>query len=147
MEKEFIPYEQSLALKELGFNEPCMARFSLGLEQHNTTQLQFVLDHSLDKGTNIPIENDFFPTSCYNKGMYIPTAPLYQQAFRWFREVYGLDCFIDKGGIKGIYHAFVGGSEHGFLYGNNGNRPSEFTYEEAELACLIKLIEIVKEKK
>ena len=25
MEKEFIPYEQALALKELGFNEPCFA--------------------------------------------------------------------------------------------------------------------------
>jgi hypothetical protein len=25
MKKEFIPYEQALALKELGFNEPCFA--------------------------------------------------------------------------------------------------------------------------
>ena len=24
MEKEFIPYEQALALKELGFDEPCL---------------------------------------------------------------------------------------------------------------------------
>jgi hypothetical protein len=27
MEKEFIPYEQALALKELGFDEPCFAWF------------------------------------------------------------------------------------------------------------------------
>lgn len=25
MEKEFVPYEQALALKELGFDEPCLA--------------------------------------------------------------------------------------------------------------------------
>ena len=25
MTKEFIPYEQALALEELGFNEPCLA--------------------------------------------------------------------------------------------------------------------------
>ena len=25
MEKEFVPYEQALELKELGFDEPCLA--------------------------------------------------------------------------------------------------------------------------
>ena len=25
MDKEFVPYEQALALKELGFDEPCLA--------------------------------------------------------------------------------------------------------------------------
>jgi hypothetical protein len=123
MEKEFIPYEQALELKELGFNQPCFGWWFADEEML-----------IIDKSTKSTSEN-------------IIQAPTFSQAFRWFREVYGLDCFIDKGGIKGIYHAFVGGSEHGFLYGNNGNRPSEFTYEEAELACLINLIEIVKEKK
>ena len=28
MKKEFIPYQQALALKELGFNEPCYATYS-----------------------------------------------------------------------------------------------------------------------
>ena len=123
MEKEFIPYQQALDLKELGFNQPCFGWWFADEEML-----------IIDKSTKSTSEN-------------IIQAPTFSQAFRWFREVYGLDCFIDKGGIKGIYHAFVGGSEHGFLYGNNGNRPSEFTYEEAELACLINLIEIVKEKK
>ena len=27
MEKEFIPYEQALDLKELEFNEPCFAKY------------------------------------------------------------------------------------------------------------------------
>jgi hypothetical protein len=119
--KEFIPYEEALALKKLGFDEPCFGYFSESQQLHLCR-----FENMSDKG--------------------FVSAPTYSQAFRWFREVYGLDCFIDKGGIKGIYHAFVGGSEHGFLYGNNGNRPSEFTYEEAELACLIKLIEITKTK-
>ena len=119
--KEFIPYEEALTLKKLGFDEPCFGYFS-ELQQLHLCRFE----NMSDKG--------------------FVSAPTYSQAFRWFREVYGLDCFIDKGGIKGIYHAFVGGSEHGFLYGNNGNRPSEFTYEEAELACLKKLIEITKTK-
>ena len=28
MEKEFIPYTEALALKELGFDEPCFANYS-----------------------------------------------------------------------------------------------------------------------
>ena len=27
MNKEFVPYEESLALKELGFDEPCLAHW------------------------------------------------------------------------------------------------------------------------
>jgi hypothetical protein len=123
--KDFIPYEQALALKEIGFDEPC---FKYWVQTYNDTHTWMDVH---DKALN---DDD-----C--------KAPLYQQAFRWFREKYGLDCFIDRGGAKGIYYAFVGGSEHGFLYGNNRNSPSEFTYEEAELACLKKLIEIVKSKK
>jgi hypothetical protein len=29
MNKEFIPYEQALALKELGFDEPCLANYTV----------------------------------------------------------------------------------------------------------------------
>jgi len=122
MNKEFVSYKLALELKELGFDEPCLA--------YRDCDWNFIFSHN--KNTFLECE--------------LP-LPLYQQAFRFFREKYGLDCFIDRGGIKGIYHAFVGGSEHGFLYGNNRNSPSEFTYEEAELACLEKLIEIVKENK
>jgi hypothetical protein len=126
MNKEFIPYEQALELKELGFDEPCFGYYINGSK---------VLMVTSEKDIN-------YLTGTSNKTFI--SAPLYQQAFRWFREKYNLDCFIDRGGAKGVYHAFVGGSEYGFLYGNNGNNLSEFTYEEAELECLIKLIEICK---
>jgi hypothetical protein len=122
MNTEFIPYEQALELKELGFNEPC---FGLYAPPSKTIFL-----------------HHFGLLSAKEQIL----GPLYQQAFRWFRENHNLNCYIDRGGVKGIYNAFVGGSEHGFLYGNNSNSPSEFTYEEAELACLNKLIEIVKNK-
>ena len=32
MEKEFVSYEQAVALKELGFNEICMGYFDVRLE-------------------------------------------------------------------------------------------------------------------
>jgi hypothetical protein len=144
MEKEFTPYQEALELKELGFDETCFGYYvdgelrgiNLGMEELGGVEpyYQRLGFHTL---SNHDIDNP-------NK--IVATAPTYSQAFRWFREKHILDCYIDRGGAKGVYYAFVGGSEHGFLYGNNGNSPSEFTYEEAELECLIKLIQIVKNK-
>ena len=71
------------------------------------------------------------------------SAPTFAQAFRFFREKYNLDYEIPNAGSRGAYHAFV----QSFVYGNNGSNPSIFRYEEAELVCIEKLIEIVKEKK
>ena len=128
MNKNFIPYEQALALKKLMFN----IRPDFG----NQTSL-----YNKD-GNHVFYTNYGVMGSGLSDG-YI-YAPLKYQVFQWFREKHKLDCFIDRGGAKGIYHAFVGGSKHGFLYGNNGNSPSEFTYEEAEIACIDKLIELLK---
>jgi hypothetical protein len=132
MKKEFISYEQALALKEIGFDEPCILLYR-GLDTQPVCQMDY--EFKTDKKSDYNDETDYWLT-----------VPTYSQAFRWFREKYNLNCYIDRGGAKGVYHAFVGGSEHGFLYGNNGNNLSEFTYEEAELECLKKLIEIVKNK-
>ena len=75
-------------------------------------------------------------------------APLYQQAFRWFRKKYELNQTIG-----------VTVSERLFIYIVEDISTKETrqtfnptlmgrykTYEEAELACLKKLIEIVKNK-
>lgn len=123
MTKEFVPYELALEIKELGFEEPCFGAYVKNELFIPETERPSIQSHSLHQ--------------CL--------APLYSQAFRFFREKHGLDCYIDKGGAKGIYHAFVSGSEHGWIYGNNHNNPSEFTYEEAELEYLKKLIELSKD--
>jgi hypothetical protein len=65
---------------------------------------------------------------------------LYQQAFRWFREKHGLGHMINGIG----YESFImniGGVLHIL------NALEFKTYEEAELACLNKLIKIVESKK
>lgn len=72
---------------------------------------------------------DIFPYEKLN-------VPIYQQAFKFFREKYELGHMINGIG----YESFImniGGMQHIF-------NAFEFeTYEEAELACLNKLIEIV----
>jgi hypothetical protein len=112
MEKEFIPYEQVLALKELGFDEPCYVLCIDTLDGRECTRF-----------TGYP--------------------PLYQQAFRWFREKYGLWQIVmqntDKDWTYDIM-TIVGMTDYKIFDVFD-------TYEEAELECLKKLIEIVKEKK
>jgi hypothetical protein len=109
MKNEFIPYEQALALKKLGFDEPCIALYN---KECKTIHLNLNL---------------------VNKKPYF-CAPLYQQAFRWFREKHGLRPFIelDVDCEPSYYNAYVQCSL--VHHGNN--------YEEAELACLKKLIEL-----
>jgi hypothetical protein len=124
MEKEFISYEQALALKELGFDEECFWWYDFQKELRKDI-------HGFNTNSKYFMEG----SSC--------SAPLYQQAFRWFREKYKLDgkpeyflndwyCFIindmkEEDTSRRLFTEF----------------PS---YEEAELECLKKLIEIVKEK-
>ena len=114
MGKEFIQYEQALALKELGFNEPCFAWYG--------------------------------PTGIFNDWDKTDTiAPLYQQAFRWFREKYNIPCKIEasqKDLTVNKYHYFYQIMTDTHIVGFGIEY--DLTYEEAELECLKKLIEIVK---
>jgi hypothetical protein len=120
MNREFIPYEQALALKELGFDEPCIKYF--------WTDGMFAKNY----------ENPFN----HNKRNNTISAPLYQQVFRWFREKYNLkSCIMFRTSMednKEYYDWLIKGQEVVYRHFN--------TYEEAELECLKKLIEIVKNK-
>jgi hypothetical protein len=114
IEKEFIPFEQALALKELGLNEPCFGFYVPLLD--GTQELEIKL--------------------CETHGKIIILAPTFSQTFRWFREKYGLFAAID-GLEERLYYKITQTNEYSKEYN---------TYEEAELECLKKLIEIVKNK-
>tara|TARA_R110000868_G_scaffold74337_13_gene215025 strand:+ start:14885 stop:15325 length:441 start_codon:yes stop_codon:yes gene_type:complete len=143
MEKEFVPYEQSLALKELGFDEPC-----LGLFYFNAVngEPQFLIE---ERGSQYSVNKG------YAGGVL---APIYRQSFNWFREKHNLYSEIDLDSYKEPYllkitikqldetNCFVTKS----YYPNCIDGVDTFNnkqYEKAELECLKKLIEIVKEKK
>jgi hypothetical protein len=121
MKNEFVIYEQALALKELGFDEPC---FSFYIDVDNFL-------YTNQKWLN------------YNLNDKRISAPLYQQAFRWFREKHNLVFnFIS-------YNIVKPGEYHWSITWNDEAKASGIvkTYEEAEQACLDKLIEIVNDKR
>jgi hypothetical protein len=76
----------------------------------------------------------------WNEMTHLCSAPLYQQAFRWFREKYNL---FGEVNIRTYFIYDISNDEFKMIkqYDKLTN-----TYEEAELACLIRLVEIVKKK-
>ena len=130
MNKEFIPYEQALELKELGFDSVCFGFYN---PRHEIGDLRA---NPLYEHLGGCFDN-------YNRTDYLVSAPLYQQAFRWFRDKYGL-YYIIQGIGGGINYDFS--INKGRVVSTALNYTPYPTYEEAELACLKKLIEIVKNK-
>jgi hypothetical protein len=132
MEKEFVNYNQALKLKALGFDEPCF-----GWYEHN---------------------GNFY--YCYQEGLVPPSpskklikgcclAPTFSQVFRWFREKYFYLSYVCSPYKE--YNEFYFRIRHIGDVINEGeleNFESQVykSYEETELACLTKLIELVESK-
>ena len=152
MTQEFVPYEPSLALKELGFDEPCLAfwdvynggthlLFKQRIEYHWLLRLFGKKPEPVLEISNGEIE--------YLEGDGAILAPTFSQAFRWLlknHNLYGIIIptitmnwtFKTMTVVEDIMEV----PPYKHVDANDFN-----TYEEAELDCLIKLIQIVKEKK
>ena len=125
MNKEFVPYEQALALKEFGFDEPCFGYY--GVEN------EFVLDSMKNTSPN------------YSRRGFT-SAPTYSQSFRWFREKYDKYGVVNidlSNNLKDKTFVYMVEDKLGYII----DRSEEYkTYEEAELECLIKLISLIKKQ-
>ena len=117
-DKEFVKYPEALELKQLGFQARCFGYYWENLFYFKTTSYH-------------PSTMPNSPESCL--------APTYSQAFRWFRE-------------KG-YENWIPHNEEGYQFviewefKHTGGREvlrKINSHEEAELACLRKMIEIAK---
>lgn len=77
-------------------------------------------------------------------------APLYQEAFEWFREKYNLDsniiCFYNEGSTKKLYRYDIIGYNIEPVIEDEDDDVLDFhfnSYEEAEDHCLLTLINAV----
>jgi len=127
MKDQFVPYEIAVALKELGFDEQCLAIYSnanrkTGLYTLKEFRLKLIKQYSQE-----------------NKGV---KAPLFQQAEEWLRNKSLYSVIMPKMTPSSTVVWYI---YKGKLKKNWDNCFD--TYEEARLACLVKLIEICKEKK
>jgi hypothetical protein len=130
MEKEVVPYEESLALSQIGFVQSCWHAY------HDLTWPSKEDKHKLETVHNLTSYTESYAHQYVNPVL----APTYSQAFRWFR---------DNGKVAEIFSQLLPSNKYkwGFkIQGVEGVTDGFFTYEEAELACLRKLIEIAKTK-
>jgi len=121
--KDFTLYPEAFELKQLGFDEPCLG--------------YYFYDGSFKEWTlNIDNKSDEYTITIQ--------APTYSQAFRWFRENHNLHAWIiNAEDNHNVFKPFFRGDN---IYDQH---LVDFydSYEEAELACLRELIEIVKNGK
>lgn len=147
MEKHFATYEQSLALKELGFDEPCLANYN-----NLTDKTRFIFGKTNEgcitvnkvPGTDkIVISNERI------------LAPLKSQVFEWFRDNHQLFYNIETNCSQlssewGFDYTIFDKENDKWLSTEPQNCPpgetTYKTYEETESGCINKLIEMVKKK-
>lgn len=116
IKSQFCTYEQSMALKTLGFEDSHLAWYQAG----RLLQITYP--------TNPSHQNYMREQDC--------TAPLKQQAFQFFRERFGLHSYIE--GAYPWFRYCINSDDdrwEGFKY---------LTFEESESACIDMLISIVK---
>jgi len=162
MSNNFIPYEEALELKELGFDEECFGCY----------ELTEVRDYK--KGLEIRNEIVLNTLNGYRKYDVESQTPaaLYQQAFKFLREKLMTKIVVSERGdyIEGNftllpliflnkYEIRVIAESVSYYIDNTIGRNIPFykeplhrftesapTYDDAQLACLKRMIQIVKNK-
>jgi hypothetical protein len=118
IEKQFTPYHIAMELKELGFDEPCVAIY----RKENRLYLT-------QEGVRANSEKES-----------VISAPLWQQVLDWFANEHRLH--------SGIYPYY---DEYSYEIKdfNDNNTPIDprepVSYYDARMACIKKMIEIVKQ--
>ena len=138
MNDQFVPFEIALQLKKLGFDELCLAYYASPkkLRYVKTSHDESFIAAHWTNSKLIGYLKCFMIIGAKSKTLC--TAPLYQQVFKWFRNEHSLESFIEPAGYLG-YSYDIGGDTY--------SSPEGLEYEEAELACIYKLIEIVNSQK
>jgi hypothetical protein len=122
-EKDIVSFDQAIELATIGFDKQTLCGYDIADRQLYLCQ----------------VDED---------GIYMPqkdlAAPTKSQVFRWFREKYELYYRIT--GVKqSKYHYSI---DYQYKDGKWGMMGGEFlaTYEEAENACISKLLELAKQQ-
>ena len=158
MNKEFIPVLQALELKELGYREQTLAYYSNDFNLNGEFELRFAQDSGDTIDWNEPNDD----------GNYI-AAPLYQQAFAFLRGKVINYIQFENDYMQGNFVLQPLVYFDGYIiqvlnvptsaYINEKGQEAPYygipwhifkepfsSFAEAELACLKKLIEIIKNK-
>lgn len=145
MKKEFAIYDISLRLKDIGFDQPCLAFFQ---KEYSEVSPQLVDDSYEYRMTGfMTCKNSEIPN-------HYTAAPTYKSAFEWFRDNHNLfatiniDMTMEPKFCYSIvkYNQDFHSSSRFHWETIVFNSDLERTYELAEISCLDKLCQIVENK-
>ena len=149
MEKDFTPHEIALSLKELGFNEPCTRGWDKNGKIWYHPDSDIVLDN--------PTFSQCFRWFREKYNIHYAMKPILgsKNGYDSFPMLgWDYDIFITNKGTQNSYYmgypvgewftATLDMFDEGETLEDLNIHP--LSYEEAELECLMKLIEIVKEQ-
>ena len=139
MKKEFVPFEIAKKLRAIGFDESCCAFYE---EERVVNKPEMVDDRDQYRVTGWrTCKNSEVPEHYF-------AAATFSQAFRWFREKHNIYAIIIPTitmhwtfKTMTVVEDMVEVPPYNHVDANDYN-----THQEAELACLEKLIEIVENK-
>lgn len=126
----FVRHRESLLLRELGFNEPCMAHYDL------------------TDSARAPKEF-LHPYPLAEQGEHLLSAPTYEQAFQWFRKrtdhmrMISMISPIDNWD-SWTYKILAEDSWCPFFEIRPEVNVEYQTFEDAQLACVCHMISILK---
>ncbi len=164
MKKQFCTYEISKELKELNFDEECLAYYCKEAiyEDKDGNKTNFVLLSAKKRGELVGhgsvrnylfqwlLNNDKTHGELHTLSQSI-AAPLWQQAIDWFREKYKINIFFDcemngcsmeVDWFKYKYKIYVDRN-----WVNKGIYNSSDSYIESRKQAILKAIEIIKNNK
>ena len=125
MKEQFVTFEIAAALRELGFDGECFARFRKGSFQLNTLGTPF------KQNSKPAVQGDI-------------AAPLWQQVFEFFRNVYRLDGYLQSSKVAGgTYFSINNLDPHKDNWAKSSHRS---TYLQAQIDCINYMINWVKKE-
>ena len=87
MKEQFVTYEIALKLKELGFNEPCLASYYTDDERNYAKDGTYDCRQKISSSIDFdPFKEEFDNFYINSNETYYVSAPLWQQVIDWFRE-------------------------------------------------------------
>lgn len=144
MNKQFVTYEIALKLKELGFNEKCLASYYTDDERNygkgDIYDCRRKLSSSIDFD---PFKEEFDNFYINSNETYYVSAPLWQQVIDWFKEKHNMYIEITyEGGLQ------KDTSLYSFQIWSNqtSNKSDKMNYFKAREQAILKAIELILNK-
>ena len=136
MQEQFVTYEIALSLKELGFNEPCLACYTFPIK----SELPILTGH---------YTNEFKKYYNFKLKEKNITVPLWQQCLDWFREKHDIHIVITVNPyseIKEVNGYKIYTNINSTLVCVSNQELQTWSYYMAREQAILKVIDIIKKE-